>query len=330
LALPRGRPLALLVARSAQLPHGGEETVAEAGGLAIVVGSGAREAAEILTAAEQVWWCETGPGLRPGALAHALAGTLADVPLLLLPASPDGRSLAPRIAAVLDRPLLAQAVRVTVDPDGPERIVHAELSRLDGRIAADVEVRAPAVATLVPGVRRAPATGVSRLAPLELPDPPSGVADPEIVDLLEPDPETIDLGEARRVVAGGGGLIPRGHSNTEARALFSLLGAVASALGASAGATRVASDAGWIGYNRQIGTTGVTIDPDLYIALGISGAGQHVDGLGAPRHVVSVNTDPSCPMTAMADLGLVTDARGLLLELAHRLEVEIPEEVGRG
>ncbi len=70
----------------------------------------------------------------------------------------------------------------------------------------------------------------------------------------------------------------------------------------------MATDAGWTGYERQIGTTGVTIDPDLYVALGVSGAAQHTGGLGSPRHVVSVNTDPSCPMTAMADLGLVTDA----------------------
>jgi len=99
---------------------------------------------------------------------------------------------------------------------------------------------------------------------------------------------------------------------------------------ASAGATRVVTDAGWIGYERQIGTTGVTIDPDLYIALGVSGATQHVGGLGAPRHVVSVNTDPSCPMTAMADLGLITDGRGLLIELARRLNVVIPTGVLTG
>ena len=97
---------------------------------------------------------------------------------------------------------------------------------------------------------------------------------------------------------------------------------MAAALGGSAGATRVATDAGWTGYERQIGTTGVAVDPDLYVALGVSGAAQHIGGLGAPRHVVSVNTDPSCPMTAMADLGLVTDAGALLAELADRLGVD--------
>lgn len=100
---------------------------------------------------------------------------------------------------------------------------------------------------------------------------------------------------------------------------MALLGKVAAALGASVGATRVVTDAGWAPYERQIGTTGVVVDPDLYVAFGVSGATQHTGGLGAPRHVVSVNTDASSPMTAMADLGLVTDAQALLRELARRL-----------
>ena len=74
-------------------------------------------------------------------------------------------------------------------------------------------------------------------------------------------------------------------------------------------------------YDRQIGTTGVTVDPELYVAFGISGAAQHVGGLGTPEHVVSVNTDPSCPMTLMADLGIVADAPSVLAALADRLGV---------
>ena len=120
----------------------------------------------------------------------------------------------------------------------------------------------------------------------------------------------MDLADATRVLAGGAGLVAGSRRPTGDRPSSTCSAHVAAALGGSAGATRVATDAGWTGYERQIGTTGVTVDPDLYIALGVSGAAQHVGGLGAPRHVVSVNTDPSCPMTAMADLGLVTDAAG--------------------
>jgi electron transfer flavoprotein alpha subunit len=89
---------------------------------------------------------------------------------------------------------------------------------------------------------------------------------------------------------------------------------------------------GWVAHERYIGTTGVAVTPELYVALGISGAIQHVTGLGSPRHVVAVNTDSSCPMMAMADLALVTDAPGLLEALARRLGVipETPAEATHG
>ena len=81
------------------------------------------------------------------------------------------------------------------------------------------------------------------------------------------------------------------------------------------GATRVITDRGWVGHQRQIGTTGVVVDPRVYVAFGISGAVQHTAGLGAPDHIVSVNTDPHCPMMQLADLALVSDANVVLDEL---------------
>jgi electron transfer flavoprotein alpha subunit len=323
---PIGRPLAIIVARSGQLPRGGDEAAAEAGGLALVVGSGAEEAADALSAAEQAWWCDTGPGLGVGALAGALAPMVGTVPLIIVPASPDGRDLAPRLAATLDRPLLANAVEVTMD-DGAVGAA-ARLSRLDDRLLIPVRVEGPAVATLIPGVRTVtPVAAAKPSQPVVLAEPAGPVSDPEVLEVLEPDPATMDLSEAQRVLAGGAGLVSGTDGDEAARARFDLLGLVAGVLGASAGATRVATDAGWTGYERQIGTTGVTIDPDLYIAFGVSGATQHTGGIGAPRHIVSVNTDPSCPMTAMADLGLVTDAGGLLVALAHRFDLPVPNEV---
>ncbi|HEX4245342.1 MAG TPA: mycofactocin-associated electron transfer flavoprotein alpha subunit [Acidimicrobiales bacterium] len=333
-AFPAGRPLAIVVARSGQLPRGGDEAVAEAGGLALVVGSGAEEAADALTAAAQAWWCDTGPGLGAGGLASALAPMVLTVPLIIVPASPDGRDLAPRLAAALDRPLLAQAVQVTLEArpdgasDGGQAGIWAQLSRLDDRALIPVRVEGPAVATLVPGVRTVvPVAAVKPRQPLVVAAADRSVLDPEVLEVLEPDPATMDLGEAHRVLGGGAGLVSGTASDDQARALFDLLGVVAAALGGSAGATRVATDAGWISYERQIGTTGVTIDPDLYIALGVSGATQHTGGIGAPRHIVSVNSDPSCPMTAMADLGLVTDAGALLVGLARHFDLPVPNEV---
>jgi electron transfer flavoprotein alpha subunit len=331
--LPADGALAVLIARAGELPPGAEETVSEACGRALVLGDGAKAAATTLASAGHAWWCDTGPGLRPGYLSALLAAPLAAVPLILLPASPDGRDLAPRLAARLGRPLLGHAASARLLPGG--RTVAAELSRIDDRLLLPAEVDAPAVVTLVVGQGQiVPAGTPGKLAErtgLLAPGARDGdaqiveaeILDAEILEVLEADPATMDLAEARLVVAGGAGLAA-GLPDAAARSVFELLSAVAAALGASAGATRVATDAGWITHDRQIGTTGVAIRPELYVALGISGAAQHVGGLGHPAHVVSVNTDPSSPMTAQADLGIVTDARGLLVELARRLGVTVP------
>jgi electron transfer flavoprotein alpha subunit len=342
---PAGPAVAVVVARDGRLPVGSEHAFAEAGGRAIVVGSGAEAGAGRLVGAGQVWWSDTGPGLRPGALAAWLAPTVESIPLVLLPASPDGRDLAPRLAAALGRPLVAGAVRATCRTGGPgaalpsgepsraEPYVDALVSRLDDRVLVPVGVEGPAVVTLVPEDRvqtAARTTTAVRPLPLREGSEPAGGEragpEAEMIALLEPDLHTMDLSDAARVVSGGAGLAAGLHDR-RATEVFELLGQVAAALGGSAGATRVVTDAGWTGYERQIGTTGVTIDPDLYIAFGVSGAAQHLGGLGAPRHIVSVNTDASCPMTAMADLGLVTDARALLVELAHRLGVVVPTDL---
>ena len=128
-----------------------------------------------------------------------------------------------------------------------------------------------------------------------------------MVEVLPPDVTTMDLAEADRIFGGGAGL------DTEER--IQQLAALAGALGASMGATRVITDRGWAAHQRQIGTTGVVVDPALYVALGISGAVQHTAGLGTPEHIVSVNTDPHCPMMQLADLAIVADANAVLDEL---------------
>lgn len=316
-------PVAVIVARSGRLPTGADEAVAEAEGRAVVVGTGPEEAAAGLSSARLVWWAETPTG--PARLAAGLAPVVEPSPLVVLPASPDGRDLAPRLAARLGRPLLAGAVACSLRDGRPT----ADLLRADGRVVVPVTAGGAAVATLWPGARSPePVGSPADVVRLSFPDTGADPGDdPEVLELIEPDPATMDLAEAPRVVGGGAGLVPAGATEEQARAVFALLSAVAAALGASAGATRVVTDAGWLGYDRQIGTTGVTLDPQLYVALGVSGASQHVGGLGAPAHVVSVNVDPSCPMTAMADLGLVTDALGLLVELAHRLGVPVPAEI---
>jgi electron transfer flavoprotein alpha subunit len=328
--LPDLTALAIVLGRDGELPPGATEAVTEADGAVLVLGDGAEKAARAAApVARRVWFCDTGPGLRPGGLAARLAPVVAAVPLLVLPATADGRDLAPRLAARLGRPLLAGACRASLVPGGG---VTAGLCRLDDRIVLPVRVPGPAVVTMAPGtgIVGPPRPGPAEVAGISLPG--SGDADqleagdPRVLAVVAPDAAALDLAEARLVFGGGAGLAA-GLDAGAARAVFDLLIRVAAAAGAAAGATRVATDAGWADHDRQIGTTGVTITPRRYVAFGVSGAVQHTGGLGEPGGVASVNTDPHCPMTAMSSLGIIADARGTLVALAGELGVEVPEEV---
>jgi electron transfer flavoprotein alpha subunit len=295
--------IAVIPTRGAELPSGSDEAVAEAGGRVLVVGDApALAAAGIAAPITALWTAETGT-FAPGRWAEQLAEPLASEDLVVLPASPDGRDLAPRLAHRLGRPLFAGAISAS-----PLVVV-----RRGGLVCEEHVGDQPAVVTLIPGSRGSTSADNSAIVASALTLAPGGQAtsDAEVLEVSPPDPATMDLSEAPFIVAGGAGL-------GDARA-FELLGRVAAAVGASLGATRVVSDAGWVPFERQIGTTGVTVNPEVYVAFGISGAVQHTSGLGDPRHVISINRDPSCPMMAMADLALVTDAPATLEALAELL-----------
>jgi electron transfer flavoprotein alpha subunit len=309
--------VAVIPVRGGTLPLGADETVAECGGNALVIGEGTGEAVGALQVATAVVRsAETGP-YAPAAWAEALAPVLADDYVVVLPGSPDGRDLAPRLAHALSRPLWAGAVAIA-GPDAAAAGAVVTVVRYGGRVLVEAALTGPVVATLVPGVAGiAPRQGPAAVAePIGLTLAPAH--DPEIVEIVPPTAATMDLAEAPRVFAGGAGL------GTADR--FELLTEVAARVGASMGATRVAVDAGLATFARQIGTTGVAVNPRLYVAFGISGAVQHITGIGTPDHVIAVNTDPSCPMMSMADLAVVADAPSVLRELARLLDVPVPAE----
>jgi electron transfer flavoprotein alpha subunit len=301
-----GSAVAVIPVRDGTLPIGADETVAEAGGRALVVGDGTDRGARALQTATDVSCAELG-AFAPGSWAAALAPHLRAVALVILPASPDGRDLAPRVAHALGRPLFAGAISARADG--------VVLARRGGLLTEEHVVDGPAVATLEPGVRGfVPLEADPFVSTLDVGRATAGaVPDAEVLEVLPADPATMDLSEAPRIMAGGAGL-----GGPEA---FDVLRAIAPALGASWGASRVAADAGWVPGDRYIGTTGVAVNPRLYVAFGISGAVQHTSGLGSPDHIIAVNTDASAPMMSMADLAIVTDARALLDELAGRLGV---------
>lgn len=302
--------IAVVPVRHGTLPVGGEEAVAECGGRGLLIGSGVLDAARDIRAAVSLDALEVGR-FAPAQWAMLLVEHLAGEPVAVLPGSPDGRDLAPRLAHALGRPLLAGAVEVC--PEG------ATVARLGGRQLVTLRHDGPFVATLQPGVR-----GVEPVAPSEAPPTTTSVErqegstapalDAALVQELPADPATMDLAEAPRILGGGAGL-----GSAEA---FVDLARVATALGASMGGTRVVMDWGWIPFERQIGTTGVIVAPEIYIAFGISGAVQHTAGLGQPENIISVNTDAHAPMMALADLAIVADAPRTLAQLAQLLGLQ--------
>ncbi len=305
--------LAILVVRNGVMPAGGEETVAEANGRVVLVGSDTAEAAHALALAQTIFTMET-PGLRLSDIADAVAAIepVWHATGLILPASPDGRDLAPLLSHRLQRPLFASATEVR-----EERVTCV---RTAGRVGRELIPPGPFIATLLPGVRglARPSTStaterptITRLAASSPKQP--ACAEPAVTStaVLPPDPTTMDLTEARSIVGGGLGL--------GSKERFDQLARIGRHFGASLGGTRVASDAGWIPFERQIGTTGVAVRPSIYLAFGISGATQHTAGLGDPDHVISVNTDPSCPMMTMADVAIVSDAPAVLDALERKL-----------
>jgi electron transfer flavoprotein alpha subunit len=297
--------LAVIPVRQGVLPAGADEAVAECDGRAVLAGSEPR-ADELAGIAHDVRLVELGP-FAPARWSDVLAD-LVDDDVVVLPASADGRDLAPRLAHRLGRPLLAGAIAVTTES--------ARLVRGAGLELHDVAITGSVIATLQPGVRGVTIDPASECSVHTVRASGTRVTantrmDADVIDVLPPDVATMDLAEAKRIFAGGAGL--------DSAARLAQLAAVAARVGATAGATRVVTDRGWAGHERQIGTTGVAVDPELYVAFAISGAVQHTAGLGDPTHVVSVNTDSHCPMMQIADLAVVSDANAVLDELARRL-----------
>lgn len=291
--------IALIPVRDGVLPSGAWDCVAECSGRVLVVGSGTEAAATTLQGhVTQGWRYEAGTW-APGAWASSLADWLRGEPVVVLPASPDGRDLAPRLAHVTGRPLYAGAVELRGD--------RVTVSRWGGQVLEDITPTGSYVATVQPGVRGdAPGSGTLDGVWTAL-EPTVGTRpgpDATVIEVLPPDATTMDLAEAPHIWAGGAGL--------DSAERFDHLATLGARLGASVGATRVITDRGWIGHERQIGTTGVVVRPRWYVALGISGAVQHTSGLGHPDHIISVNTDPHCPMMQLADVAIVADANAVL------------------
>jgi len=233
--------------------------------------------------------------------------------LVAASATANGRDWMPRLAARLHLPFAPGCLGLDLADDS----IFALRAVYEGR--AYIHTRTilhgqTALATLVPGVRGAPPERQEGTPPTIMhivPDMPQVPGRQRIrrLGIQAPSPEAVELEAAERIVAGGRGVGREGFNNVAAFARL---------LGAAVGATRVATDRGWIEHARQIGSTGKNVHPKLYIACGISGAAQHTSGMREAQTVVAINPDRSAPIFALADLGLLGDANQIL-PLAARL-----------
>lgn len=244
---------------------------------------------------------------------QALAGLIAEVKprAVWMSATAMGRDLAPRLAARLKAGLASDCTKIAFAAGRLEytRPIFAGKALLTVALKGE-----PSLATLRPNVfapgEAKPAAGelVRKAAQVD-----AGAIKARVEEIQKDQGAALDVTEAEIVVSGG-----RGLKSAEA---FDLLRGLAGLLPrAAVGASRSAVDAGWIGHAHQVGQTGKTVSPNLYLAFGISGAIQHLAGMSGSKVIVAVNKDPEAPILKIADLGVVGDLFEVLPPLNDELK----------
>ncbi|WP_306231452.1 electron transfer flavoprotein subunit alpha/FixB family protein [Agrococcus beijingensis] len=229
---------------------------------------------------------------------------------VLVPATVEGRELAGRLAIRLRAPLAADAVGVSRDDEG----VLAQHSVYGGAYLVDAAATyGPLIVTVRLGAidHRAEAA-TPDVRPLEVAASGRPAATVEGFEAAAQQSTRPDLRSAKRVVSGGRGL------GSQER--FALVEQLADALGAAVGASRAAVDAGYVPHDAQVGQTGTSVSPDLYVAVGISGAIQHRAGMQTAKTIVAIDKDASAPIMEIADLGVVGDLFTIVPQLIAALE----------
>ncbi len=234
--------------------------------------------------------------------------------IILLGATSLGRDLAPRVAARLKTGLTADCTGLEVEPE--ERNLLQTRPALGGNIMATIisPHHRPQIATVRPKVmKRAKPDGKGQVRVIKIkPDLASEDEMVRILELIREEKDVVDLQEAEIIVSGGRGL---GKPEN-----FSLIRRLAHLLGGAVGASRAVVDAGWIPSYHQVGQTGKSVQPKLYVACGISGAIQHQAGMRSSEIIVAINKDPNAPIFDIATYGIVADLHRFLPVLIDQLE----------
>lgn len=221
--------------------------------------------------------------------------------ILLIGATAMGRDLASAVATGLETGLTADCTQLAIDRQS--RLLDQTRPAFGGNIMATIicERARPQMASVRPDVFPLPPYGEGKQGRIfREARPDSGKALlTRVLEITPIETKRVDIAASEVVVSGGRGMTSRKH--------FAMLEELASLLGGTVAGTRSAVDSGWVGYERQVGQTGKTVRPKLYVACGISGAIQHLVGMQNAEYVIAINRDPHAPIFEVADLGIVGD-----------------------
>ncbi|MGQ9583676.1 MAG: FAD-binding protein [Thermoplasmatota archaeon] len=236
--------------------------------------------------------------------------------VVLLSATPFGRELAPRVARRLGVGLTADCTELSIDPQTGD-LLQTRPAWGGNLMACIVAPSArPQMSTVRPGVMKPLERAPGRRAEVVRArfEPVESDLRVEVVEVRREGRKRVDLSEARVIVAGGNGV--------GSKEGFRLLEELAELLGGEVAGTRIAVEEGWVTPDRQVGQTGQSVHPDLYIACGISGAIQHRSGMAGSRTIVAINTDPSAPIFQVADIAIHDDLFKVVPEIIGALRTQ--------
>ena len=232
-----------------------------------------------------------------------------DPEVFLFGASSIGRDLAPRVSARIHTGLTADCTGLDIDPE--TKLLRMTRPAFGGNIMATILCKnhRPQMATVRPGVLQALAKDATRTGEVEEVKVEFKTPVVKIKEVIKEDKKTVDITEAKYLVSGG-----RGIGSPE---FFGELQKLADVLGGEISSSRANVDAGWIDKDRQVGQTGKTVRPDLYMACGISGAIQHVAGMEGSEYIIAINKNDTAPIFDIADLGIVGDVKVIIPKLTE-------------
>jgi electron transfer flavoprotein alpha subunit len=230
---------------------------------------------------------------------------------ILFPATYDGRDIAGRLSVKLDRPVLTNVVGLTAADDGlvSEHAIFGGSQILSARFTGD----GPQIFVVRAKSFAAEPSGGSPASVVAAPAPDTGTTNAARIVARHVEERTgPKLDEASVVVSGGRGLGEKDQ--------YALIEELATLLHGAPGASRAIVDAGWVPYSHQVGQTGKTVKPTVYLACGISGATQHLVGMKNSKNIVAINKDQDAPIFSVADLGVVGDVHKVLPQLIEALK----------